>query len=202
MGKTLSEHAAYELVRTGLTTHEDPEARKAATCTMALVRRFEKQKHSAATGMYTLQMFEDLCNFLPLTALTDDPAEWKKFKIRTTNEDTQEVTNVERWESLRSPSIFSEDGGKTWTDEKTGNTGTSLDHVLYDQRQKDEADKAAARKAAGDQDKSAEALVGDAHAPADPAAQAPNVKNDNRTVDDKIPAEAPKAKKPAKKKKK
>lgn len=127
--KTLLEHAAYELTRAGLTNHEEPSARKTAEDTMALLRRFVKQNHDETTGRYTLEFFETLANFLPLSPITDNPEEWEKFTVKSVNEETKEETTVTRWQSKRAPSFISEDDGKTWTDMKSGRTGTSVDHV-------------------------------------------------------------------------
>ena len=125
MAKTLIEHAEYELNKAGLTDNPNPEARKVATDTMALVKRFEKQQHTQMTAQWVVQFFSDLVNFIPLTTITDDPEEWEKFEIEQTNKETGEKTTVTRWQSRRCPSVMSEDEGKTWTDMATGNTGES-----------------------------------------------------------------------------
>lgn len=151
MGKTLVEHAAYELTKAGLTNHEDPEARKAATDTIALVRRFEKQGHNTKTAPIVLDMFQTICNFLPLTPITDDPEEWEKFEIDKRNVDTNEVEKKTIWNSRRATSIFSEDEGKTWYDQATGNTGESLDHVKEAEKKEAEAKAREERKKAAEQ---------------------------------------------------
>lgn len=137
MGKTLTEHAAYELTKAGMSNNEDQEARQVAINTMALVRRIEKMNMSDKQARYTLEAFGILCDFLPLTPITDDPEEWEKFEIDRKNVDTGEVEKKTVWQSRRSPSIFSEDQGKTFTDQRTGKTGESLDHV----KQAEEAEK-------------------------------------------------------------
>lgn len=136
--KTLLEHAAYELTRAGLTSHVEPSARKTAEDTMALLRRFVKQNHDETTGRYTLEFFETLANFLPLSPITDNPEEWEKFSVESTNEETKEKTTAIRWQSKRAPSFISEDEGKTWTDMKSGRTGTSVDHVKEAAREEEE----------------------------------------------------------------
>lgn len=127
--KTLYEHALYELERADLLHNPDPQARKTATDTLALVKRFEKQKHTQTTGKWTLEFFNAIVNMIPLTPLTDDPEEWEKFDITKKNSETNEEEVTHRWQSRRSPSIISEDKGKTFVDMATGQTGTSLDHV-------------------------------------------------------------------------
>lgn len=127
--KTLVEHAAYELTKAGIANHEDSDARKVARDIMALVRRFEKQDHSEKNAPVVLQAFETLCNFLPLTPITDDPEEWEKFEIDRKNVDTNEIEKRVVWQSRRAPSLFSEDKGKTFTDQRTGKVGESIDHI-------------------------------------------------------------------------
>lgn len=145
MGKTLTEHAAYELTKAGVSNHEDPEARQVAINTMALVRRVEKMNMTDKQANYVLEAFATLCSFLPLTPLTDDPEEWDKFEIDRKNVDTGEIEKKVVWQSRRATSIFSEDEGKTFTDQRTGKVGTSLDHVKLAEEQA--ADKEARAKA-------------------------------------------------------
>jgi len=142
MTKTLSEHAAYELVKAGVTNSEDPELRQVAVNTMALIKRIEKQKMNERQAQYTLQAFSMLCDFLPLSPLTNDPEEWDRFEIDRKNLATQEVEKKEVWQSKRQPSVFSEDQGKTFTDQRTGKTGELLDAKEYAaQLEKEKADR-------------------------------------------------------------
>lgn len=150
MSKTLAEHAAYELTRLGLVDHEEEEARKVARDTMALVRRFEKQGHTANSGQYVLQFFEDICNMIPLSPLTDDPAEWEEFEMTKENKETKEKITEARWTSKRSPRIMSSDGGKTWVDMPTGKTGESVDHKKQAENRKKNEEAIAKRKAEAD----------------------------------------------------
>ena len=155
MSKTLTEHAAYELTKAGLANNEDPEARQVATNTIALVRRIEKMKMTDKQADYVLEAFSVLTQFLPLTPITDDPEEWDKFEIDRKNVDTQEVEKKTVWQSRRATSIFSEDEGKTWTDQRTGKTGTSIDHIQ--QAKQEAAEKEAREKAKADAKARAEA---------------------------------------------
>lgn len=134
-GKTLREHAAYELTRAGLVNNPDSEARKVASDTMALITRFEKQSHTDVTKEYVLDFFQRLCEFIPLTSLTDDPKEWEEFTLtkESAEKDGEKITE-KRWMSKRSPRIMSADGGKTWLDMPTGKTGTSEDHVEWEKK--------------------------------------------------------------------
>lgn len=146
-GKTLAEHAAYELHKAGFVDNDDPDVRKVATDTMALCKRFEKQKHSEKTAGATLEFFETLASFLPLTPLTNDPSEWEIYEEVKRNPATQE--EIEKriiWHSERASSIFSFDEGKTWADMRTNKTGELVDHKEYAAQQKKDADEATARK--------------------------------------------------------
>jgi len=150
MGKTLLEHAAYELTKSGFVDDTDPENRKVATDVMALVRRFVKQDHNERTGRIVLDFFETICFFLPLTPITDDPEEWEKFEIKTTNQETGEETTSTRWQSKRAPRIISEDSGKTFIDQATGKTGESVNAAEY--AKKVEEQKALRDKTKAEQD--------------------------------------------------
>lgn len=130
MGKTLYEHATDELRRLGLhLPDESPDSRKILVDTLALVRRFEKQNHNEHTGKWVLEFFETICNFLPLSPITDDPAEWEGYEDTHKNIKTGEAEVTKRWQNLRAPSIISMDGGKTFVDLRTNKEGTSVDHV-------------------------------------------------------------------------
>lgn len=144
MTKTLVEHAQFELERADLINNPDPKARKVATDTIALVKRFEKQAHDQTTGKYVLEFFENICYFKPLTPLTDDPEEWEKFEIEKTNTETKEKEVSHRWQSRRAPSVISEDEGKTWYDMATEKSGQSLDHI--EEAKKREEDRVLAEK--------------------------------------------------------
>lgn len=148
MGRTRVEHAAYELTKAGMTDEDDPMARKVAADTLSLVRRFEKQDHTEQSGRFVLEAFETLCQFLPLSPITDDPAEWEKFEIERKNIDTNTVEKQVVWKSKRASMIFSEDEGKTYINQENGKVGTSVDHI--EQAETIAAEKAAraARKAA------------------------------------------------------
>lgn len=147
MARTLSEHAAYELTKAGLANNEEPEARKVATDTMALVKRFEKQGHTEKSARFVLEAFERLCSLLPLTPITDDPDEWDKFEMKRKNVDTGEEETKEVWQSKRATSIFSEDKGKTFVDQRTGQTGESVDHIAQAKQMEEEEKVRKERKA-------------------------------------------------------
>ena len=168
MSKTLTEHAAYELTKAGMANNADPEARQAATNTLALVRRIEKMNMTDRQAQFVLEAFSILTQFLPLTPITDDPEEWEKFEIDRKNVDTGEVEKREVWQSRRATSIFSEDKGKTFTDQRTGKTGTSVDHLK--QAEEEKAAEEARAKTKADKKSIKEAM---AEAPAAEVSAAP-----------------------------
>lgn len=147
MGKTLVEHAAYELTKAGMANNPDPEARQVATNTIALVRRIEKMNMSEKQANYVIEAFSILTQFLPLTPITDDPEEWDKFEIDRKNVDTGEVEKKVVWQSKRATSIFSEDEGKTFIDQRTGKVGESVDHIQQAEEMKAAEEARAKRKA-------------------------------------------------------
>lgn len=147
MGKTLVEHAAYELTKAGMANNSDPEARQVATNTIALVRRIEKMNMTEKQAAYVIEAFSILTQFLPLTPITDDPDEWDKFEIDRKNVDTQEVEKKVVWQSKRATSIFSEDEGKTFIDQRTGKVGESVDHIKQAEEMKAAEEARAKRKA-------------------------------------------------------
>ncbi len=150
MGKTLTEHAAYELTKAGMADNSDPEARQVATNTIALVRRIEKMNMTEKQAAYVIEAFSILTQFLPLTPITDDPDEWDKFEIDRKNVDTQEVEKKTVWQSKRATSIFSEDEGKTFVDQRTGKVGESVDHIKQAEEMKAAEEARAKRKAEND----------------------------------------------------
>lgn len=129
MGKTLYEHAAYELRKLGELSTGSEADKKIFTSVLALVRRYEKQTHDDYTGKWVLEFFDTLCNFQPLSPITDDPDEWEGYEDTRKNMRTGETEVTKRWQSLRCPSMISSDGGKTWFDLKTNKEGTSVDHL-------------------------------------------------------------------------
>ena len=98
-------------------------------------------------AQYVLEAFSVLTQFLPLTPITDDPEEWEKFEIDRKNIDTGDVEKKEIWQSKRATSIFSEDKGKTFTDQRTGKTGTSIDHIEQAKQEKAAEEERAKTKA-------------------------------------------------------
>lgn len=73
----------------------------------ALVKLFAEQGHSGFSAGLVLEAFNRVVRHRPLTPLTSDPSEWI---------DRSEESGRPMWQSRRSPSVFSTDGGQTWYD--------------------------------------------------------------------------------------
>lgn len=150
-GRTIVEHAAYELTKAGMVDDPDPMARQVATDTISLVRKFEKQDHTEQSARFVLEAFETLCQFLPLSPITDDPDEWEKFEIERKNIDTGVTEKQVVWKSKRASMIFSEDQGKTYINQQNGKVGTSVDYLKQAEEIKAEKQARADRKAAAEE---------------------------------------------------
>lgn len=111
------------------------------------------------TTKWVLEFFETICNWLPLSPITDQPDEWEEYEDIHRNMKTGGEEKTIRWVSTRAPSIISMDGGKTWVDYRTNKEGVSVDHIK--QAEEWAADKAE-RKA------NKEAVESQAKPPADP----------------------------------
>ena len=88
-------------------------------CIMELIETFAKQDHSNSTASYTLNIFERLARFVPLTPLTGDDDEW----IECDNDGTEvnkRFSAVFRKGKNNSTAynihgkVFSNDGGRTF----------------------------------------------------------------------------------------
>jgi hypothetical protein len=71
---------------------------------LELVNVFDAQGHSGMSAAMVKEIFDSLASWKPLSPLTNNPEEW------------MEVTEG-LWQSRRNPACFSEDGGKTYTDQ-------------------------------------------------------------------------------------
>jgi len=75
---------------------------------LELIQKFASQGHSGCSAAMTMAIFDKLANYKPLSEITDDLDEWR---------DISEFQGGKAgWQSTRSPSCFSEDGGKTYWD--------------------------------------------------------------------------------------
>lgn len=93
-------HARFELERLG----EDPDTIRGL---LRVIQAFADMGHSGGSASIAVPMISQLLQFLPLTALTTDPAEW--------NEISREMSGGEDlWQNRRDSRAFSHDGGRTY----------------------------------------------------------------------------------------
>jgi len=101
----LIEHAKYELKLAGYNMDDKSEDNYAGIIGRAaldLIELFAKQGHSGFSSNVTLQIFNRLARFKPLTnELSDNPDEW--------NDITEQCSGEPTWQSKRNPSCFSHD---------------------------------------------------------------------------------------------
>jgi hypothetical protein len=111
----LVEHAEREMKLAGLYDKDADYGGMIPEAVMALVRVHAEQGHSGMSHGLTMQIFNRVINFKTLTPITSNPDDWN---------DVAAASGKPMWQNLRQPSIFSEDGGKTWYDinDKTNKT--------------------------------------------------------------------------------
>jgi hypothetical protein len=116
MGRTATDsplvaHARRELTLLG----EDPWITE-GLC--KVVAAFAGMGHSGSSAIQCAAYLERLLRYQPLTAITDDPAEW---------EDRSEMSGYPIWQNVRDSRAMSKDGGKTYTlvdeEPKTSDSG-------------------------------------------------------------------------------
>jgi hypothetical protein len=100
----LVKYAESELRRAGLFDADSDYDGAIGPAVLELVEKFAAQGHSGFSAHLTLSLFDTVAHFKPLSPITSDPNEW------------MEVESGKMWQSKRSPTLFSKDGGKTWYD--------------------------------------------------------------------------------------
>jgi hypothetical protein len=100
---TLIEYAEDEMKRAGLYDADADYGGLIPDAVMALVRAHSDQGHSGFSHALTLQIFNRVINFKPLTPIGATPDEWTEVSAKM-------------WQNSRAPSVFSETAGKTWYD--------------------------------------------------------------------------------------
>lgn len=74
---------------------------------LKLCKTFSNGGHSGFTAYATLEIFTQLATWRALTPLTDSSNEWMHIEESMAG-------NATTWQSLRQPSCFSTDGGRTF----------------------------------------------------------------------------------------
>ncbi len=103
----LTEFAKDELRRAGLYDQDSDYNGMLGDAVEKLVEVFAAQDHSGMSASITLAAFDRVARWKPLSPITSDPSEWH---------DVSEYSGGPMWQSRRSPSTFSKDGGQTWYD--------------------------------------------------------------------------------------
>lgn len=103
----LVKYAEDEMRRAGLYDADADYGGAVPQAVLALVKAHAEQGHSGGSHAIVLSIFNRVIQYQPLTPLTSDPEEWT---------DVSAYSGRPLWQSKRSPSAFSEDGGKTWHD--------------------------------------------------------------------------------------
>lgn len=103
--KSLLQHAQDELKTSGMLDGDEFNTNISGSV-LDLIQLFSSQGHSGFSAEFTKDLFDLLTGFKTLSPITSDPKEWQNDKELGGNGDL--------WQNLRDPSVFSEDGGKTW----------------------------------------------------------------------------------------
>lgn len=103
----LVKHAEYELKLSGLLDKDSDYDGMIGKAVLELVKTFSKQGHSGFSAHYTLDVFNRVANYKPLTPIGSDPDEWMNVS---------DMSTEPTWQNKRRSSTFSRDGGKTWYD--------------------------------------------------------------------------------------
>lgn len=103
----LVDHAKYELKLAGLFDNDSDYDGMLGDAVLELVKVFAKQGHSGFSAHRTLELFNIVANFKPLTPIGSTKDEWA---------DQSEASGRPMWQNKRRASTFSRDGGKTWYD--------------------------------------------------------------------------------------
>ena len=106
MANLLIEHAERELRRAGLFDADSDYEGALGKAVMDLVKVHAEQGHSGFSNAMVVSLFSKCANYKVLSPITSDPDEWNDVGDKTRP----------MWQSNRQPSVFSDDGGKTWYD--------------------------------------------------------------------------------------
>jgi hypothetical protein len=101
----LQQHALHELTLAGLLDEKSDYDGMLGRAALEIIKLFSGQGHSGASAYATIDIVTRLMRYEPLTPLTSRPEEW-------THVGAEKGGPI--YQSKRSPSTFSRDGGKTW----------------------------------------------------------------------------------------
>lgn len=103
----LVKHAKEELKLAGLFDKDSDYDGMLGEAVLELVKVFAKQGHSGFSANWTLDVFDKVARYKPLTAIGTTKDEWMNVS---------DMSTEPTWQNRRRSSTFSRDGGKTWYD--------------------------------------------------------------------------------------
>ena len=106
--ETLTSHAEEELTRAGLFDTDSDYNGMLGHAVMELMKVFANQGHSGFSAQCTRELFNQLADYKVLSPITDNPSEWMDVA------EYFDVNHPAIWQNRRDPSLFSNDGGKTY----------------------------------------------------------------------------------------
>lgn len=104
----LIEHAEREMRRAGLYEAGADYGGMIPEAVMKLVRALASEGHSGGSHALTMEIFNRVANYRTLTPITNDPGEWNDVSYLGSPD------GLPIWQNRRDPSLFSNDGGKTY----------------------------------------------------------------------------------------
>ncbi len=105
----LKEHFKRELDLAGLFDKDSDYNGMIGNAVMDLCKVFSDQGHSGFSANWVLKLFDTLGHYKTLTPITDNPKEWMKVTDGLGRDEPV-------WQSNRNPSLFSNNGGKSYYD--------------------------------------------------------------------------------------
>jgi hypothetical protein len=109
----LCQHAKRELKMAGLFDEDSDYDGRLGKAAYDIIKTFAQQGHSGNSAMMVTSIVTELMQFKPLTPIGPKD-EWNNVS---------EAHGHPMWQSKRSPSVFSENAGKTWYDINYSNNG-------------------------------------------------------------------------------
>lgn len=121
----LVDHARRELELAGLFSPDSSYGGMLGPAIMKMVEVFAAEGHSGFSAGMARSIFARVAAFKPLSPITADPDEWMDVAERAPGE------KGACWQNKRNPSLFSEDGGKTYRDldHRERGTGDATHHA-------------------------------------------------------------------------
>lgn len=105
----MADYARKELEIAGLFDKDSDYEGMIGEAVLGLIELFASQGHSGFSAGITREIFDRLASYKPLSDLTNDPTEWMEIA-----EETIDGSKFKIYQSARSPTCFSRDGGKTY----------------------------------------------------------------------------------------